>query len=116
MVRRFGSKGPVSYLLCVHRTHELCQMSIIDEEDGTDFQPRILSNQSGAVIKVIDPGVVQKRGDRTTRSEEAALRLVKEYTRVPLPELYTANYFFKDGEEHSIFLISLIKGSPLQVI
>ena len=84
------------------------------DEDDADFQPRLLSSQSGAIIKVIDPGVVQKRGDRVTRSEEAALRLVKEYTRVPLPELYAADYFFKDGKEHGIFLMSLVDGSPLE--
>ncbi|KAL2757432.1 hypothetical protein ACRALDRAFT_2100321 [Sodiomyces alcalophilus JCM 7366] len=88
----------------------------MDDEDNTDFRPRLLSNQSGAIIRVIDPGVVQKRGDRVTRSEEAALFFVKEYTKVPLPELYAADYFFKDGKEHGIFLMSLVDGSPLHVV
>ena len=90
-------------------------MSITDDEDA-NFQPRILSKQAGAIIRVIDPGVVQKSGWRVRRCEEAALRLVKDQTQTPLPELYVANYFSKDGEEHGDFLMSLVDGSPLHSV
>jgi hypothetical protein len=54
-----------------------------DEDDN--FQYHLLSQQGGAKVDEIAPGVVRKTGDRVTRSEEAALRLVKEHTEVPVP-------------------------------
>lgn len=80
------------------------------------FKSRLLSKQSGAIIDEIDPGIVQKEGERVTRNEEAALRLVKKCTEVPVPELYAANYFFKKGVEHGSFLMDLVEGSQLQLL
>lgn len=87
-----------------------------EEEDDDNFQTRLLGKQAGATVRLIDPGVVQKRGYRVTRSEEAALRLVAEHTLVPVPELYAADYFPRRGEEHGSILMSLVDGSLLQAV
>jgi serine/threonine protein kinase len=82
-----------------------------DEDDN--FQYHLFSQQGGAKVDEIAPGVVRKTGDRVTRSEEAALRLVKEHTEVPVPRLISSNYFMKRGRGHGTLLMELADGSPL---
>lgn len=94
----------------------ITQMSTKSDENDLNFKPRLFSKQSGATIEVIDDGIVRKKGDRVTRSEEAALRLVTEHTRVPVPELYAADYFHKNRKEHGSLLMSHVNGSLLQVV
>ncbi|KAL2205455.1 kinase-like protein [Sarocladium strictum] len=90
-------------------------MSQSDDDAEDDFRSRLLSKQAGAIITEIDPGVVCKEGFRATRNEEAALRLVKQKTSVPVPELYGADYFNINGEEKGSFLMDLVEGSTLQI-
>lgn len=78
-----------------------------------NFQCRVLSRQSGAKVEEIAPGIVRKTGDRVTRNEEAALRLVKEHTDVPVPDLISSNYFTKGGRECGTLLMELAEGAPL---
>lgn len=85
-------------------------------DDDPDFKIILLSKQAGATVRIIDPGVVQKCGTRVTRSEEAALRLVAEHTRVPVPEFYAADYVPWRGKEHGDLLMSLVDGFPLQAV
>jgi hypothetical protein len=68
-------------------------MPSVNDDAEENFQTRLISKQSGAFITEIDPGVVQNKGTRVRRNEEAALRLVKERTTVPVPELCGADYF-----------------------
>lgn len=77
------------------------------------FERVVLSRQAGAIVDIINPGVVRKTGFRVTRSEEAALRLVMEFTRVPVPKLYLSSYFFKNGIEYGSLLMDYIDGFPL---
>jgi len=86
----------------------------VEDDVEENFRTRLLSKQPGATITEIDPGVVRKNGDRVTRNEEAALRLVKEETTVPVPELYGADYFIIQGEEYGNFLMDLVDGCTLQ--
>lgn len=85
----------------------------MDVAEDPSFKRLVLAKQPGAVIKVIDPGIVRKAGYRVRRNEETALRLVKEFTRVPVPGLYAADYFSRNGVEYSSFLMDLVDGSPL---
>ena len=82
-------------------------------EDEDNFQPRIFSNQPGARVEEIYEGVVRKTGHRVTRNEETALRLVKEHTTVPVPDVISATYPVKSGREHGTLLMDLSDGSPL---
>lgn len=82
-----------------------------DLEDN--YQYRILSKQSGALVDYVGPGMVWKKGHRVTRNEEAALRFVKEHSEVPVPEVFLTNYFTKDGLEIGSLLMELVDGTPL---
>lgn len=89
-------------------------MPLIQGDAEENFRTRLLSKQGGSVITEIDPGVVLKRGTRVTRNEEAAMRIVKEQTTVPIPELYGANYFTIQGKEHGNLLMGLVDGCTLE--
>ena len=66
------------------------------------------------MIIELGPGVVAKKGRRVTRNEAAALALVKSQTDVPVPELYSATFFLRDGNECGSLLMEKIEGSPLE--
>lgn len=62
----------------------------------------------------IGPGVVSKRGERVTRNEAAALALAKTQTSIPVPELYSATFFMKNGVENGSLLMEKVEGTPLR--
>ena len=87
-----------------------------DSSDDANFVRRMLSKQSGAIIEEIDPGVVRKAGHRVRRNEEAAVRLVREHTNVPVPQIYMASYRIKNGQEVGSLLMDLVEGVPLNTV
>ncbi len=88
----------------------------MDEDSDDSFESRVLSKQSGAIVEEIAPRTVRKRGYRVKRNEEAALRLVKESTGVPVPRVYAPFYFFNNGMEHGSFFMDLVDGDPLMTL
>ena len=87
-----------------------------DPDSDDDFRPVLLSRQGGCVVDLISPGVIRKRGRRVTRNERAALRIVKTYTNVPVPEVLLARWFFEDGEEVGSILMERIEGHTLKSV
>ncbi|KAI0876158.1 kinase-like domain-containing protein [Hypoxylon argillaceum] len=75
--------------------------------------PRILSKQWGCEVRIFDEGIVLKRGDRVTRSEEAALRIVREHTTIPVPEVYWTEYSTVNGLPYGQIFMEHISGSSL---
>jgi hypothetical protein len=66
-----------------------------DRFTGVDT-PRILSRQSGALISRRGD-VVEKSGHRVKPLEEAALRLVRQYTSVPVPTVHSSSFSEGNG-------------------
>ncbi|KAI0894345.1 kinase-like protein [Annulohypoxylon nitens] len=89
-------------------------MMELDEEsfDG----PITLSQQGGCQVRLIGPGVVSKRGRRVTRNEAKALKLVKEHTDVPVPELYAFVDFLHNEQEHGAMLMESVEGTTLNQV
>ncbi|KAH9995465.1 kinase-like protein [Xylariaceae sp. FL0662B] len=82
-----------------------------------DDPPSIISRQAGSLVYIFDEdGVICKKGDRVTRNEERALRLVRSHTDVPVPELYHAEYHLIDNVEHGALFMEHIEGSRLDRI
>jgi hypothetical protein len=67
----------------------LAKANLIPDDDSK--YPILLSQQRGARIREIGPGVVPKDGRRVTRNEAAALKLVKDQTDVPVPQVCVPN-------------------------
>ncbi|KAI0455904.1 kinase-like domain-containing protein [Xylaria acuta] len=74
--------------------------------------PRIISKQFGAEVR-LDDGEILKRGNRVNPAEEAALRLVKQYTTIPVPEVYDSNYTTVSGHPWGNIWMEHLEGSPL---
>jgi len=68
-----------------------------------------LSNQGTVKVLLFDDELILKTGSRVSRSEEIALRLVKNHTGVPVPEVYSSHYF----EDKGHLCMSYIPGKPL---
>ncbi|KAI0474428.1 kinase-like protein [Xylaria cf. heliscus] len=74
--------------------------------------PRIISKQFGAEVR-IDDGEILKHGTRVSPVEEAALRIVKQYTTIPVPEVYNSEYKIIDGHLWGKIWMEHLQGSPL---
>ncbi len=85
------------------------------EGDERDF-PILLSRQHGSVVKELGPGVVSKKGRRVTKNEAVALALVKHHTGIPVPELYQATFFVKDGLTNCALLMEKVEGISLEAV
>lgn len=95
-------------------TQSLLQMLIFHCPDDERDYPVVLSRQGRAIVTEIGRGVISKKGRRVTRNEAAALALVKNRTTIPVPELYSASIFPKDGTEHGSLFMEKVEGTPLQ--
>lgn len=71
-----------------------------------------LSHQGGVKVLLFDDELVLKVGDRVLPSEEVAMRLVKEHTAIPVPEVYLATYTASEVR----LAMSVIPGTPLKNI
>lgn len=69
-----------------------------------------LSHQDGVKVLLFNDKIVLKVGDRVLPSEEITMRLVKEHTDIPVPEVYLATYFASEGR----LAMSVIPGTPLK--
>ena len=69
----------------------------------------VLSKQGGAHVLLFDDELVFKTGGRVRRAEEVALRLVKDHTDVPVPDLGSSYYTAHEGR----LCMSYIPGRPL---
>ncbi|KAI1131114.1 kinase-like protein [Nemania abortiva] len=78
--------------------------------------PRVLSKQMGCEVRIFDDGIVWKRGNRVRPSEEAALRIVREHTTIPVPEVYWTRYGTKNGYDYGEIFMEHILGSSLDGI
>jgi hypothetical protein len=72
--------------------------------------PRVLSKQSGAIVVVLGD-LISKSGTRVRHTEEVAVRLVQQYTDVPIPDSIFALYDSNRGH----LGMTPIPGSPLQL-
>ena len=52
---------------------------------------RFLSRQGGAHVWCFDNSLVCKHGSRVRYDEEVAMRLVRQYTSVPVPDIIFSN-------------------------
>lgn len=77
---------------------------------GIHDQVVVLSHQGTVKVLLFDDEVVLKVGSRVLPSEELAMRLVKENTDVPVPEVYLGTYTPTQGR----LAMSVIPGSPLK--
>lgn len=69
-----------------------------------------LSYQGGVKVLKCDDEVVLKVGRRVRRSEEIAMRLVKEQTDIPVPEVFYTAYVEEEGR----LAMSIIPGASLR--
>jgi Phosphotransferase enzyme family len=72
---------------------------------------RILSKQGGATVLALDDSLISKSGNRVRPSEEVAMRLVKQYTDVPVPDIILSAY----DSDRGILGMTVIPGSPLHL-
>jgi len=70
-----------------------------------------LAYQPGVRISLLDD-VVLKQGRRVRRCEEHALKLVKNLTTVPVPEVHFAVF----GEKYGTIGMALVEGKPLDMV
>ena len=78
----------------------------------SDGEVRILSRQGGGHVTRHDNNLVCKSGSRVRYSEEVAIRLVKQYTSVPVPIIIFSNY---EPEKGNIG-VSFVPGLTLKSI
>ncbi|KAI1437631.1 kinase-like domain-containing protein [Xylaria sp. CBS 124048] len=74
--------------------------------------PNKLSHTYGCEIWKED-GKIRKSGFRVRLNEEAALRLVKEHTTIPVPEIYSSIYGHCGGDEWGHIWMEHMPGAPL---
>ncbi|KAH8160006.1 hypothetical protein CIB48_g8241 [Xylaria polymorpha] len=74
--------------------------------------PLIISKQFGAEVR-LDNGEILKRGSRVNPAEEAALRIVKQYTTIPVPEVYDSDYTGVHDYPWGMIWMERLPGSPL---
>lgn len=73
---------------------------------------RVLSKQSGAIFIGLGGSLISKSGNRVRHNEEVAMRLVKQYTDVPIPDIILSAY-----NSHGGFLgMIIIPSSPLHLL
>lgn len=71
---------------------------------------RILSKQCGAIVVLLGD-LITKSGTRVQRNEEIAMRLVRQYTDVPLPGVIFSAYNSEQGN----LGMTVVPGSPLEL-
>jgi hypothetical protein len=71
----------------------------------------VLSNQGGARVLPLDNEGILKVGSRVLPSEEVAMRLAKEHTDIPVPEILFSAYIATEGR----IVMTLIPGTPLKM-
>lgn len=69
----------------------------------------MLSNQGGARVILDDNEVVHKSGSKIVPCEEDAMKLVQQYTDVPIPVVYLSGY----SPDHGFLAMSLVPGITL---
>jgi phosphotransferase family enzyme len=79
----------------------------------SDEEIRIISRQGGCIVREHDGCYITKTGARVRRAEEEALKLVKQYTDVPVPDIIYSIY--KADIDQGQLGMTLIPGSPLQL-
>ncbi|MCJ1467406.1 hypothetical protein MMC07_006030 [Pseudocyphellaria aurata] len=70
---------------------------------------QVLSEHAGARVVCLDNYTVTKRGRWVRPSEETAMRLVAEHTKVPVPEIFGSSY----GPGGGSISMSRVPGVPL---
>ena len=70
----------------------------------------ILSKQGGVKVLLFNDELILKVGGRVRPSEEVAMKLVKEDTDIPVPEVYLATYTPSEGR----LAMSVISGTLLK--
>lgn len=68
-----------------------------------------LSHQGGVKVLKFDNEAILKVGGRVRPSEELAMRLVKEHTDIPVPDIFLAAYVGEEGR----LAMSVVPGAPL---
>ncbi|KAI0554545.1 kinase-like domain-containing protein [Xylaria curta] len=74
--------------------------------------PCIISKQFGAEVR-LDDGKILKTGSRVSPAEEAALRMVKQYTTIPVPDVYKSDYADVDDQPWGKIWMEHLQGSSL---
>ncbi|KAI1193217.1 kinase-like domain-containing protein [Nemania serpens] len=88
-----------------------------DSSSKDGFIPVVVSEQSGCLVRLIAPGTIHKAGRRVRPAEAAALRLVKQYTDVPVPAVVYAVFYVRDGRPHGAILMDEVEDSiPLKAV
>jgi hypothetical protein len=98
----------------IPKSHLRLTLTYEIQDDEEIRPPIIISRQRGSVIKKVGPGAVKKQGRRVTRNEAAAFRLAQQHTDVPIPTLYSANFFVRNGVEDGSLLMDHVKGTTLE--
>ncbi|KAI1116873.1 kinase-like domain-containing protein [Nemania sp. NC0429] len=84
---------------------------IPDSRPDDSFVPLIVSQRGESLIRLIAPGTIHKSGPRVRPAEAAALRLVKQYTDVPVPVVGAANFTIRDGRHHGAIIMDEVADS-----
>ncbi|KAI0100495.1 kinase-like domain-containing protein [Nemania sp. FL0031] len=89
---------------------------VADPDDG--FVEAILSKQSGCIVRLVGPGAVFKSGRRVRAAEAEALRLVKHYTKAPVPKVIMTSFrILNNGSKHGSILMEEVEDScPLKAV
>ncbi|TRX97139.1 hypothetical protein FHL15_001933 [Xylaria flabelliformis] len=77
--------------------------------------PCVISKQFGAEVR-LDDGEILKRGNRVRKNEEEAIRIVKQYTTIPVPEIYDSEYKTIENYTWGQIWMEKLPGSPLNEI
>src|SRR4051794_37749232 len=85
-----------------------------DSDEPVDYT--VISSQAGAVISKIGKSHVRKMGYRVVYNEEAALRLVKKYTSVPVPAVVLSQYYVHNGMKIGSITMGFVRGSALNSV
>ncbi|KAI1745141.1 kinase-like domain-containing protein [Xylaria scruposa] len=79
------------------------------------MDPGVISKQFGAEVR-LDDGEILKRGNRVRKNEEEAIRIVKQYTTIPVPEIYDSEYKTIENYTWGQIWMEKLPGSPLNEI
>ncbi|RWA05558.1 hypothetical protein EKO27_g9548 [Xylaria grammica] len=74
--------------------------------------PRTISKQMGAEVRLDGEGIL-KRGGRVRPNEEEALRTVKKFTTIPVPDVHKSEYTTVDDSPFGQIWMERVPGSPL---
>ncbi|KAI0536228.1 kinase-like domain-containing protein [Xylaria digitata] len=119
---QFQPPSPIS-VVSPSPSSSLLSSSTLSDGDTESSAPRhqepqeipsslVLSRQQGAEV-VLHCGGVLKSGHRVKHNEEAALRLVKQFTTIPVPQVYGSEYKFVDDHPWGQIWMEYLQGVPL---